>query len=194
MNDIYTILVTTIVGLGSSLITLIATKITETCQEKKKFKRNLFKLIFERKTIVVEQAMGWYQEALDNYRMLQTGCNSYKNGTEDYALSRLYIACQQSDKLFKEAPSRLNPIYLYYDFSKIEQKYQSWESLEIMNGSINKIAALVFKMQSSESNSKPSPHYSQEVKELLLSLSDSFDNQIRIIQKIQNILRNEYKI
>ncbi|MCM1447096.1 MAG: hypothetical protein NC113_02580 [Bacteroides sp.] len=63
-----------------------------------------------------------------------------------------------------------------------------------MNGSINKIAALVFKMQSSESNSKPSPHYSQEVKELLLSLSDSFDNQIRIIQEIQNILRNEYKI
>ncbi|MFR3331123.1 MAG: hypothetical protein ACLTSL_13365 [Odoribacter splanchnicus] len=194
MNDIYTILLTTIVGLGSSLITLIVTKIIEAYQEKKQFKRNLFKLIFERKTIVVEQAMGWYQEALDNYRMLQMGCNAYQNGTEDYALSRLYLACQQSDKLFKEAPSRLNPIYLYYDFSKIEQKYQSCESLEIMNGSINKIAVLVFKMQSSGANSKTSPHSSQELKELLLSLSDCFDNQIRIIQEIQNILRNDYKI
>ena len=119
MDDLAIIGVTAAVGLGSSLITLIITKIIDTCQEKKKFERELFKLIFERKTSVVENAMSWYQEALDNYRMLQMSCTAFQEGRENYAMARLYIACQHSDKLFKEAPSRLNPIYLYYDFSKV---------------------------------------------------------------------------
>lgn len=148
MDDLAIIGVTAAVGLGSSLITLIITKIIDTCQEKKKFERELFKLIFERKTNVVENAMSWYQEALDNYKMLQMSCTAYQEGRENYAMARLYIACQHSDKLFKEAPSRLNPIYLYYDFSKVEQKYKSSESIDEINDRINKIATLIIKIQS----------------------------------------------
>lgn len=194
MNNISMIWVTAAVGLGSSLITLICTKIIDICQEKKKFKRELFKLIFERKTSVVENAMSWYQEALDNYKMLQMSCAAFQEGRETYALARLYIACQQSDKLFKEAPSRLNPIYLYYDFSEVEQKYKSSESMNRINDCINKIATLVTKIQSTEPDSEISRHSGHELKELLSSLSDSFNSQINTILEIQGILRNNYKI
>ena len=173
MNEISMIWVTAAVGLGSSLITLICTKIIDICQEKKKFKRELFKLIFERKTSVVENAMSWYQEALDNYRMLQMSCTAFQEGRENYAMARLYIACQHSDKLFKEAPSRLNPIYLYYDFSKVEQKYKSSESIDEINDRINKIATLVIKIQSAESDSENTGNSQQKLKELLLSTGAS---------------------
>lgn len=194
MNEISMIWVTAAVGLGSSLITLICTKIIDICQEKKKFKRELFKLIFERKTSVVENAISWCQEALDNYRMLQMSCTAYQEGRENYAMARLYIACQHSDKLFKEAPSRLNSIYLYYDFSKVEQKYKSSESRDEINDRINKIATLVIKIQSAESDSESIGDSKQKLKELLLSLADCFNSQIRIILEIQAILRNDYKI
>lgn len=194
MNEISMIWVTAAVGLGSSLITLICTKIIDICQEKKKFKRELFKLIFERKTNVVENAMSWYQEALDNYRMLQMSCTAFQEGREDYAMARLYIACQHSDKLFKEAPSRLNPIYLYYDFSKVEQRYKSSESIDEINDCINKIATLVIRIQSVGSDSESIEDSKQKLKELLLSLADSFNSQINVILEIQAILRNGYKI
>ncbi len=181
MNDIYMIGVTAAVGLGSFLITLIITKIIDTCQEKKRFERELFKLIFERKTSVVENAMSWYQEALDNYKMLQMSCNAYQEGRENYAMARLYIACQQSDKLFKEAPSRLNPIYLYYNSSEVEQKHKSSESTDKINDRINKIATLVTKIQSAGPDSEISRDSKLELKELLLSLSDSFNSQIILI-------------
>ena len=138
--------------------------------------------------------MSWYQEALDNYKMLQMSCTAYQEGRENYAMDRLYIACQHSDKLFKEAPSRLNPIYLYYDFSKVEQKYKSSESIDEINDRINKIATLVIRIQSVESDSESIGDSKQELKELLLSLADSFNSQINIILEIQAILRNDYKI
>lgn len=186
--------VTAAVGFGSSLITLIITKIIDAFQERKRFKREIFKLVFERKTNVVENAMSWYQEALDVYRLLQISCNAYQEGLEDYALSRLIIASQQSDRLFKETSSRLNPIYLYYDFSKVEQKYNSQESLEKINDNINKIVALGTKIQSTEADCEISKSSRSELKGLLLSLSDSFNNQTRTIIEIQSILRNNYEI
>lgn len=186
--------ITASVGLGSSLITLICTKIIDIYQEKKKFKRELFKLIFERKTSVVENAMSWYQEALDNYFMLQMSCKAYQEGREKFALARLYLAAQQSDKLFKEASSRLNSIYLYYDFSKIEQKYKSSEYTEDINENMNKIADLLVKIQTAGSDSLILKESKEELKELLLSLSDRFDSQINSILEIQGILRNDYKI
>lgn len=194
MNEDIMFWVTTAVGLGCSLITLFITKIIDIFQEKNRFKRELFKLVFERKTNTVEDAMSWYQEALDVYRLLQMSCNAYQEGLEDYAFARLIIACQLSDKVFKESSIRLNPIYLYYDFSKVEQKNKAPEALEYMNDSMNKIAALVAKIQSSEIDSEISKSSRSKLKELLLSLSDSFNNQINTIIEIQNILRNDYKI
>lgn len=194
MSEVSMILVTAVIGLGSSLITLIITKIIDARQEKKRLRRELFKLVFERKTNAVENAMSWYQQALDVYLLLQASCKSYQEGLEDYAFTRLMAVSQRSDKLFQETSIRLNPIYLYYDFSKIEQKYKSLESAEKINDNINKIAAFVAQIQSVEADSKILKSAQAELKTLLLSLSDSFNNQIDTIIEIQSILREDYKI
>lgn len=194
MNEVSIVWITAAVGLGSSIITLITTKIIDFIQEKKRFKRELFKLIFERKTTVVEKAMSWYQEALDNYSLLQMSCNAYQDGLEDYALTRLIIASQQSDELYKETSNRLNSIYLYYDFSKIEKKNRSGEALELINYTMNKIAALIAKINSDELDKEALKNVKSELKELLLSLSDSFNSQINTILDIQRVLREDYKI
>lgn len=195
MNDISIVWVTVAAaGSGGSLITLIITKIIDYFQEKKRFKRELFKLIFERKTKVVEKAMSWYQEALDNYSLLQMSCETYQDGIENYAFNRLYIAFQRVDNLFKEASIRLNPIYLYYDFSKIEERNKSRESLEMINNNINKMAVLFAKIQSNEIDDEILQKEKGELKELLLSLSDSFNSQIDTILEIQRVLRDDYKI
>lgn len=195
MNDISIVWVTVAAaGSGSSLITLIITKIIDYFQEKKRFKRELFKLIFERKTNVVEKAMSWYQEALDNYSLLQMSCEAYQDGIENYAFNRLYIAFQRVDNLFKEASIRLNPIYLYYDFSKIEERNKSRESLEMINNNINKMAVLFAKIQSNKIDDEILQKEKGELKELLLSLSDSFNSQIDTILEIQRVLRDDYKI
>lgn len=194
MNEVSLIWITAAVGLGSSLITLIVTKIIDYRHEKKRFKRELFKLVFERKTNVVEKAMSWYQEAIDNYFLLQMSCDAYRDGLEDYAFSRLIIASQQSDKLFKETSIRLNPIYLYYDFSKIEKRNKSMESLDLINNTMNKIAGLISKIQANELDNETLRKNKCELKELLLSLSDSFNSQINTILEIQHVLREDYKI
>ena len=194
MNEVSIVWITAAVGLGSSIITLITTKMIDFIQEKKRFKRELFKLIFERKTTVVEKAMSWYQEALDNYSSLQMSCNAYQDGLEDYALARLIIASQQSDELYKETSNRLNSIYLYYDFSKIEKKNRSGEALELINYTMNKIAALIAKINSDELDKEALKKVKSELKELLLSLSDSFNSQINTILDIQRVLREDYKI
>lgn len=194
MNEVSLIWITAAVGLGSSLITLIVTKIIDYRHEKKRFKRELFKLVFERKTNVVEKAMSWYQEAIDNYFLLQLSCDAYKEGLEDYAFARLIIATQQSDKLFKETSICLNPIYLYYDFSKIEKKNKSLESLDLINSTMNKIAGLISKIQADEFDDETLKKDKCELKELLLSLSDSFNSQINTILEIQHVLREDYKI
>ena len=75
-----------------------------------------------------------------------------------------------------------------------EQKYKSSESIDEINDRINKIATLVIRIQSVESDSESIGDSKQELKELLLSLADSFNSQINIILEIQAILRNDYKI
>lgn len=194
MSEVSIAWITAAVGLGSSIITLIITKIIDFVQEKKRFKRELYKLIFERKTTVVEEAMSWYQEALDNYSLLQMSCNAYQEGLEDYALTRLIIASHQSVELYKDASKRLNSIYLYYDFSKIEKKNRSGEALELINYTMNKIAALIAKINSDELDKEALKKVKSELKELLLSLSDSFNSQINTILDIQRVLREDYKI
>lgn len=66
--------------------------------------------------------------------------------------------------------------------------------MEHINENMNKIATLLAKIQTDEFDSATLKASKGELKELLLSLSDSFNSQINTILKIQNILRNDYKI
>ncbi len=153
-------------------------------------------MVFQRKLEVVEKAMSWYQETLDMYYMLQTALKEYDKDCNLITVQKIQVACMKSNKLFQETESRLNSIYLYYDFSDIEKKYHGRESMEC----INKLLTLVAEIGHKIATVEPSEFaeqlcaalHEQRVKASHM-LADAIDNQVFIIAEIGQKLRTEYK-
>lgn len=194
MCDNLSVVIPILIGVGASMITSLVNKCFDYHLEKRRFDRSLIKVIFEHKIQVVDQAMRWCQEALDCFRLLKMGCEAFDAGKEEFAIARISIAAQQSDKLFKEASSRLYSVFLYYDFSEIEKQHNVQQSVEDMNGVMNSIASVIGKCKSAEVNSEDYNLYKSELKILFLSLSAALDNQIKSISHIQSILRKDFTV
>ena len=194
MYDNLSVVIPILIGVGASMITSLVNKCFDYHLEKRRFDRSLIKVIFEHKIQVVDQAMRWCQEALDCFRLLKMGCEAFDAGKEEFAIARISIAAQQSDKLFKEASSRLYSVFLYYDFSEIEKQHNVQQSVEDMNGVMNSIASVIGKCKSAEVNSEDYNLYKSELKNLFLSLSAALDNQIKSISHIQSILRKDFTV
>ena len=194
MCDNLSVVIPVLIGVGASMITSLVNKCFDYHLEKRRFDRSLIKVIFEHKIQVVDQAMRWCQEALDCFRLLKMGCEAFDAGKEEFAIARISIAAQQSDKLFKEASSRLYSVFLYYDFSEIEKQHNVQQSVEDMNGVMNSIASVIGKCKSAEVNSEDYNLYKSELKNLFLSLSAALDNQIESISHIQGILRKDFSV
>lgn len=151
-------------------------------------------IIFERKTDVVEKAIAWYQEALDTYNMMQITIKGIdtSNQTTWLALQKLIMKC---NNLFEESVSRLNPLYLYYDFQEIERKFHATESLSDINDKLVEIQEIGEKISKLDSKNNQI-EYEMLQKEEALAFNDYsklIENQKNIIISIQKQLREEYK-
>lgn len=128
------------VALLSSVVTIGVKAIFDVCNESKKHKRELLKLVFQRKTDAVEKAMNWYQEAIDCYMILQFACDEVNQSFNVATWSKLITSTAQANRLYQETNSRLNHIYLYYNFSDIEEKHSVAKSSQYIklcyNGNI----------------------------------------------------------
>lgn len=183
-------------GLIGSLVTIIIQAIVNAISERAKHKRDLSSLVFQRKLEVVERAMSWYQETLDMYYMFQTALKEYDKDCNPITGQKIQVACTKSNKLFQEPESRLNSIYLYYDFSDIEKKYHGRESM----GHINKLLTFVAEIGHKIATIEPFDFakqlcvalHEQRVKASHM-LADAIDNQVYIIAEIGQRLRTEYK-
>lgn len=184
-------------GLIGSAITLIIKYLLERWSASTAYKRELRKQIFQRKTDAVERAMSWYQEAFDMYSLYQMAISEY-NGTPNPAVTgKLQYVSMQTTRLMEETSVKLNPIYLYYDFSDINRKYQVLESTQI----INKAFALIRQMQQRMPSGPVIDAEEQKAREQWFSgLKQTFDiaasameNQKCAIVEIQQRLRDEYE-
>ena len=134
-------------GLVGSIITIIVQTLLNNWMEKIKNEREIRKLVFQRKTEIVEKAMLCYQNAIDAYLTLQTGLKgSNKDFINPIAVGNIQAAIDRLNKLSYDNENR---IYLYYDFSDIVSKYHGRESMDVINklfllvGEINqKISAI----------------------------------------------------
>lgn len=183
-------------GLLGSLVTIIIQAIINAISDRVRHKRELRSVVFQRKLEVVEKAMSWYQETLDMYYMLQTALKEYDNDCNPITIQKIQVACIKSSKLFEEAESRLNSIYLYYDFSDIEKKYHGKESMDCINKLFTLVAEIGHKIATVEpsefSNQLCSALHEQRVKASHM-LADAIDNQVYIVFEIGQRLRNEFK-
>ena len=116
-----------------SLSAIIIQAVISAFMERTKYKRDLKSKVFERKTEVVERAMSWLQESCDTYRMLQMSLRAYDEKRNPYHCNGILSSVSKSDKLFRESESRFNSLYLYYDFSDIEKKYNANESMIVIH-------------------------------------------------------------
>lgn len=184
-------------GLIGSTIALIIKFLLEMWNTNTVYKKELHKLVFQRKTDAVERAMSWYQEAFDMYSLYQMAINEY-DGTPNLAvMAKIQYVSMQATKLMQETPVKLNPIYLYYDFSDINRKYQVLESAQ----TINKAFALIGQMQQHMSSDpvidveeqKAREQWFYELKEPLDIAASAMENQKAAIVETQQRLRDEYK-
>jgi len=126
----YKMIVAAILG---STITLLITAVIDYFKEMYRSKLERDKLVFQRKTDAAEKAMSWYQESVDCLMMMQTACSDMGATFNPITWTKLMQSADQAKQLYKETSLRLNPLYLYFDFRKIEEKYQIFASAQFIN-------------------------------------------------------------
>lgn len=187
-----------IAGVIGSTITLFLTAIIDFIKEKYHTKIEMQKLVFQRKTDAVERAISWYQEAIDCYKMMQTACDTLEEEYNPTTYSRLVASFAQAGRLYENTSKVLNPIYLYYNFSDIESKYDIQYSLEYINFTIKELGKLdqqVLKLynQGLTDDSNEIKTLRTNALDILKKFARAIDVQITIITEIMSKLREEYQ-
>ena len=187
-----------IAGVIGSTITLFLTAIIDFIKEKYRTKIEMQKLVFQRKTDAVERAISWYQEAIDCYRMMQTACDALEEEYNPTTYSRLMASFAQAGRLYENTSKVLNPIYLYYNFSDIESKYDiqySWEYINFTIKELGKLDQQVLKLynQGLTDDSNEIKTLRTKALDILKKFAKAIDVQITIITKIMSKLREEYQ-
>ncbi len=181
-------------GFIGSVITLVIKTIIDMMNSRNQYKRELKKQVFQRKTDAVEKAISWYQETLDTYNMMQFAFKEMEICTP-VTLAKLQVSIEKANNLFKEASHRLNPIYLYYNFSEIEIQNHTTESLEYINKGLTEISRLDEKMSKLNPVENAEEYDALRKQSLLIfeKLSEALEEQKNTIITIQKHLRDEYK-
>lgn len=187
-----------IAGVIGSTITLFLTAIIDFIKEKYRTKIEMQKLVFQRKTDTVERAISWYQEAIDCYRMMQTACDALEEEYNPTTYNRLEASFAQAGMLYANTSKALNPIYLYYNFSDIESKYDIQHSWEYINyavkelGRIDQIILELYNQGLTDENDQIKTLRTKAL-DILKKFARAIDVQITIITEIMSKLREEYQ-
>ncbi len=187
-----------IAGVIGSTITLFLTAIIDFIKEKYRTKIEMQKLVFHRKTDTVERAISWYQEAIDCYRMMQTACDALEEEYNPTTYNRLEASFAQAGRLYANTSKVLNPIYLYYNFSDIETKYDIQHSWEYINyavkelGRIDQIILELYNQGLTDENDQIKTLRTKAL-DILKKFARAIDVQITIITEIMSKLREEYQ-
>ena len=187
-----------IAGAIGSAITLLLTALLDYLKERYRAKIDMRKLVFQRKTDVVERAVSWYQEAIDCYRMMQTACDAMEEKYNPTTYSRLLASFTQAGRLYESTSKILNPIYLYYNFSDIESKYDiqhSWEYINFVIKELGRLDQQVLKLynQGLTDESNEIKALRTNTLDILKKFAKAIDVQIAIIAEIISKLREDYQ-
>ena len=186
-----------IAGTIGSVITLFLTAIFDYLKELYRSKIDNRKIVFQRKIEVAENAVSWFQESIDCYRMMQIACDEM---TEDYnsvVRDKFMQSSIQAYKLYLDTPKSLNRLYLYFDTLDIEKKHNLIFSTEQINYAVTELGKL--DQEAVELRNQVFTDESEEIKklkkdalDLLKHLSKSLGSQINALAEMIATLRSEY--
>ncbi len=184
-------------GLFSSLLTLIIKILWDSRNASIAYKRELRKQVFQRKTEVVERAMSWYQEIVSMYSLFQVAAKEYDGSANPVTMGKIQYAGFQLSKMVQETSTKLNSIYLYYDFSDIEKKYNVAKSGQVINEAFVLIGQIQQYMApipiTDEKELEIRRLWFNKLKQALDIAATAMDNQISAIVETQQRLRTEYQ-
>lgn len=186
-----------IAGIIGSVITLFLTAIIDFLKEMYRANIEERKIVFQRKLEAVENAISWFQESIDCYRIMQISCNEIGEEYNPVVWAKFVNSSSQANKLFLEASKKLNPLYLYFNMSDIENKYHLAASGERINQAITRICILdqkaVALLKSGLSDeSEEIKNLQQEAINSFKNISHAIDSQISAISEMIKTLRSKY--
>lgn len=119
----YEILFPTILALAASLLTLVVKWLFDIITQNFTYKKERRKIYYTRKLKASEDAIGCIVSCLDSFTTLSYAIEySLKNPYS--CIEALYEdIIRKVDALIKDVNERMNPLYLYIDFSEIEDKH-----------------------------------------------------------------------
>lgn len=193
MND-YNLVISGVIG---SVITLLITAIIDFRKEKYRSKMEMKRMVFQRQTDAAERAMAWYQEGIDSLRMLKMACDEVELDYNSATWMKFVTSSNKMNKLYDSAGAELNPIYLYFDFSMIEEKNNSLKSMMYINYALTEIGKfeqqiLNLKREGVSDDSNEIVEIYKKAIFLLKEMSKAIDDQINSMVESQFELRKYY--
>ncbi|WP_290145646.1 hypothetical protein [Bacteroides acidifaciens] len=186
-----------IAGVVGSVVTLLITAVIDFCKQRYVSRLEMKKLVFQRRTDAAEKAMSWFQDGADCYKMMQMACDEINEKYNPVTWEKLIRSTSLANKLFGETAFRLNPLYLYDDFSEIEKRYNALQVNQDMNDAITKIGRLG--LRASELRDRGVAEEAEELKEIqdkIVGLYREFANildvQVSMIAEMQMKLKKQY--
>ena len=185
-----------IAGIIGSVITLFLTAIIDFLKEMYRANIEERKIVFQRKLEAAENAISWFQESIDCYRIMQISCNEISEEYNPVVWAKFVNSSSQANKLFLEASKKLNPLYLYFNMLDIENKYHLAASGERINQAITRICILdqkaVALLNSGLSDeSEEIKNLQQEAINSFKNISHAIDSQIAAISEMIKTLRSK---
>lgn len=194
MND-YNLVISGVIG---SVITLLLTAIIDYLKERFRSKMEMKRMVFHRQTDAAERAMSWYQEGIDSLTMLKMACDEVELDYNSATWMKFVTSSNKMNKLYNSKDTELNPIYLYFDFSMIEEKNNSLKSMMYINYALTEIGKfeqqiLNLKREGVSDDSNEIVEIYKKAIFLLKEMSKAIDDQINSMVESQFKLRKYYK-
>ena len=153
--------------------------------------------MLQRKTEVVEKALSWYQESVDIYSLFQMAIKEYDGSANPVTVEKIQYVGNQAFRLFQETSTKLNPIYLYYDFTDIEARYNVAKSANVINDAFVLIGEIQQYLApipiTNEKELETRNRWFNHLKETLDIAASAMNNQKFAIVEMQQRLREEYQ-
>lgn len=187
-----------IAGTIGSVITLFVTAIFDYLKELYRAKIDDRKIVFQRKIEVAENAVSWFQESIDCYRMMQIACDEMREEHNPVVWDKFIKSSVQTYKLYLDTPKSLNRLYLYFDTLDIEKKHNLISSTEQINYAVTELGkldqeAVKLRNQGFTDESKEVKKLKKDAVGLFKDLSKSLSSQIAALAEMISTLRAEYR-
>lgn len=184
-------------GFIGAVFALLLAVLMDYLKERFRSKMEMKRMVFQRQTDAAERAMSWYQEGIDSLRMLKMACDEVELDYNSATWMKFVTSSNKMNKLYDSAGAELNPIYLYFDFSMIEEKNNSLKSMMYINYVLTEIGKfeqqiLNLKREGVSDDSNEIVEIYKKAIFLLKEMSKAIDDQINSMVESQFELRKYY--